>query len=403
MMISFSTDMKEVTKRNIAVVLLVTIILGAISVRVASSPSEDGKSLLDEIIENLFKEEKSIELGDLADVHYIGRYASNNTIFDSSYEDPENKTGKNPLHVFVTLDSSETPPDEYSTYSNMIGGDFVEGFIEGLIGLKIDQIDTIGPLDPEKAYGISPKVGDIIEYSGAGEEIRLKVADIRENTLMPAELEEIKELYGWGNITTIYVLRDESHYIGEFIDIYTSDVFGTPLWENATTVTKINETLLWTYTTPNEGKYDNLTWIESKLDEGYQTNYPEESTDIISINETSFSVKHTPTTNGTIQYFDSNNPSGLVYIVENITDDKIITYLDDGSSEENRTTREFNRTGTTQRNQTQKITTSFPVEYMELLLSFLKSSDSNVIFSLGSLADEVVYFEVEIVDVHRPS
>ena len=77
--------MKEVTKRNIAVGLLVIIILSAISVMVASSPSEDGKSLLDEIIENLFKEEKSIELGDLADVHYIGRYASNNTIFDSSY------------------------------------------------------------------------------------------------------------------------------------------------------------------------------------------------------------------------------------------------------------------------------------------------------------------------------
>jgi hypothetical protein len=402
-MIPFSTDMKseknsesKVDKTAIAVALLTIIIVVALATYIAAAYYPD-------IIENLFKEEKSIELGDLADVHYIGRYASNDSIFDSSYEDPENKIGGDPLQVFVTLDLSESPPDEYGTYSNMIGEDFVKGFIEGLIGLKIGQTDTIGPLDPEKAYGVTPKVGDIIEYSGGGEEIILKVVDIQENKPMPAELEQIKEVYGWGNITTIYVLKDESHYIGEFIDIYTSDMFGTPLWENSTTVTKINETLLWTYTTPNEDNYNNLTWIDSKLDEGYQINFPEESTNIASINETSFTIIHTPAINTTIQYFDSNNPSGANYIVENITDDKIITSLDDGSSEENRTIREFNRSESINRNLTQIITTSFPVEYMELLLSFLKGSDSNVIFNLGQLADEVVYFEVKIVDIQRPS
>ena len=60
--------------------------------------------------------------------------------------------------------------------------------------------------------------------------------------------------------TTLYIVRDESHYVGEIVDTY-FDVQNLPLWENATVVTKINETLLWKYTTPTEGKYDNLTCL----------------------------------------------------------------------------------------------------------------------------------------------
>ena len=91
-MISFSTDMNpgkspksKKDKTVIAAALLAIIVICTLAVFLTVTYYPD-------IIENLFKEEQSIESGDLTDVHYIGRYASNNEIFDSSYEDPENKT-----------------------------------------------------------------------------------------------------------------------------------------------------------------------------------------------------------------------------------------------------------------------------------------------------------------------
>jgi len=398
-MISFSTDMSPVKKSKlkkdktaIAVAVLTIIIIGALSIFFIATYYPD-------IFENLFEEEQTIEFGDFVEVHYIGRYVSNDTIFDSSYIDPENKTGGYPIRVFVTLNSSETPPDEYSSYSPLIGDDYVEGFIKGLIGFKTKQIGQIGPLGSEKAYGIKPKAGDIIDLTEmAGTDYILKILEIKENVPMPAEL---IQYFGDEN-TTIYVLREESHYIGEVINIY-SDALGTPIWENASVVTKINETHLWHYTTPIEGLYENITWVFTNLEEGNMINYPTNSTDVTSINKTSFTITHTPSINDTIQYFDNNYPTGIDYVIENIIDDKIITYLDDGSSEENKTIREFARSETIQRNRTQQITTSFPLEYLEMLFSFLRTSDSGIIFSLGPLADEKVYFEVEIVEVHKPS
>ena len=84
-MISFNTSMKEAKKRNLALALLVIIIVAALSVLLLLQTDADGKSLFDKIVENIIVEEKSIELGDLAEINYIGRYASNNTVFDSSY------------------------------------------------------------------------------------------------------------------------------------------------------------------------------------------------------------------------------------------------------------------------------------------------------------------------------
>jgi len=62
---------------------------------------------------NLLGEKKTVEIGDCIDVHYIGRYASNNTIFESSYGDIENKTGGTPLKIFVSFDMNEMPPGGY--------------------------------------------------------------------------------------------------------------------------------------------------------------------------------------------------------------------------------------------------------------------------------------------------
>jgi FKBP-type peptidyl-prolyl cis-trans isomerase 2 len=384
-MILFNTVMQN---EKIAVIALVVIIVGALSVFLAATYGED-------ILNNLFQEEKTIELGDCADVNYIGTLV-NGTVFESSYTYPDNKTGGTPLKIFVTMNKSETPPTEYPQYLS----DRIEGFMEGLVGLKEGETATIGPIPPEKAYGVTPKVGDIIDLSAlGGGEASLKVLEVNENAPMPSEMEE---WFPGVTQTTVYVVRDESHYIGEIIDTYVDDE-SIPHWENATVVTKINETLLWKYTTPLEDKYENLTWVDTNLIEQYQITYPADASKITSINETIFIVTITPAINETIQVYDDENPYGLYYIVENVTDDKIITYLDDDSSVENRTIREFDRNLTVQRNETVNITYLFPSEYLEMLFEYLRSADSSTIYSTGELADKTLYFEVEIVEVYKTS
>ena len=110
------------------------------------------------LIDILWFRWKSIQIGDCVDVHYIGRYASNNSVFDSSYEDVNNKTGGSPLKVFVSLNSSEKSPK--AGYITVI-----EGLAEGLIGLKEGDESTIGPIPPEKAYGNKLGIGDTFNTS----------------------------------------------------------------------------------------------------------------------------------------------------------------------------------------------------------------------------------------------
>jgi hypothetical protein len=373
----------DMERSSIALAVLVGIIVCSLGAYLVSTHSKD-------IIKNIFGEvPETIKLRDLVDVHYIGRYASNHTIFDSSYEDPENKTGGEPLKVFVSLNMEDSPPDEYLEYSNLIGFDFVEGFIEGLVGLKIGESAKIGPLSPEKAYGVSPKIGDVINLSEiTGEDFCIEIIEIKENEPMPSQYAS----YLGEKNTTIYIVRESHHYVGEYIDLYV-DTWLNPLWENATIVTKVNQTHIWTYTTPTRHK--NLTWVER--DTGYTILYPENSTEIISVNEESFTIFHSPSINDTIYYYQIDAPSEE-YVVKNITEDKIITY----SPPEN-TTREFNRTQVVPRNRTQNITHPFPKEFLEMMLSGVRSVDPSLKLSVGPLADERVYFEVEIIKIYRPS
>ncbi len=64
-------------KEKIALIALVIIVIGALSVFLIAVNTD--------IFENLFKEKLTIAEDDCADVNYIGRFASNNTVFDSSY------------------------------------------------------------------------------------------------------------------------------------------------------------------------------------------------------------------------------------------------------------------------------------------------------------------------------
>ena len=214
-------------KEKIALVGLVIIVVAALSVFLIA--------LNTDVFESLFEEQKTIQIGSYADVQYIGYYA-NGTIFESTYTYPESKTGGEPVKIFVVLNSTAVPNTNFSSYTNVINGTFVKGFIENLVGMKTGQSKTTGLISPEDAYGVSPKVGDVIDFTLlAGTQYELKITRIQENMPMPATFLQ----YFQSNVTSLYTMREESHYIGEPIDTYV-DANGAPIWENATVVTKIN-------------------------------------------------------------------------------------------------------------------------------------------------------------------
>lgn len=371
---------------KIALIALIVIIAGALSAYLVSSNS-------DLIIENIFGKpevkpsDDMIEYGDAVDLHYIGRYASNNTIFDASYNDTDAMTGGSPLKVFVSLNSSEVSPK--SGYTTVI-----EGFAEGLIGLKENQTKTIGPIPPEKAYGIKPVIGDILDLTELiGVTQVYKIVDIKENVEMPEELEPY---FGRGN-TTLYVLKEDWHYIGEILDltsIYLS-------WENSSVVTKINDTKLWMYTTPTDEIGEFFTWKYLDLNTGSEVTYPIDSSVITKMNDSDIVVNHEFEIGETINvsyggfYF-------MDYIVQNITEDKINASYSDPSTGDIQYM-DFDKIHIIKRNETQNITMEIPEEYLEIILQQLRISLDGFELSLDKLAGESLIFDVKITKIYKTS
>lgn len=381
-MTSFNTGMQN---EKIAAIALVIIIVGSLSGYLVVTYRED-------ILKNLFGGKKGEEvialgLGDCADVHYIGRYASNNTVFDSSYADVENKTGGTPLNIFVSLNATEMPPEGYETYTS----EMIEGFMEGLIGLKEGETATIGPIPPEKAYGVYPKIGDVMNITDpeTGQEISIHIVDIQENASMP---EEYVDTLGNGT-TTLFVIKIETYALNERFTLY-------QVWENATEVTKINETTMWIYTTPPEDKMTNFTWKEIDAYTRAEILYWESASSVTTMNDTTLVVTQTPDIGATIEIPDWYG-STIVYAVVNLTEDKINTiYID---SVGNISYQEFDRTITIVRNETQQISFSYPTEGFEYLLDVIKLYDPELNLSTHDLAGETLYFEVEIVKIYKTS
>jgi len=366
-------------KEKLAAVVLVIIIVGALSSYLAVAYG-------DEIFENLFSEKKKeiIEIGDCVDVNYIGRYASNNTIFDSSYDEVNDKTGATPLKIYVTFNTDTQPPKGYEDY----GTDIIQGFMEGLVGLKDGETKTIGPIPPEKAYGEKPKVGDtiVIPASATGDEdLRIDVVEIIENYPMP---EEYIPYFGEQN-TTLYNLR-ANYSIGKEIPIY-------PAWENATIVTKVNETMLWTYTTPPEDKRTDFTWIDNTT----QSVFWENASSVTSMDETTIIITHTPEIGATMEY-SSGLWTSTTYTVVNLTSDKInVSYID---STGNISYTELDRIVTIKRNESQITLMPYPKEGLEQLLAYIKLYlNPDLEISLDFLAGEELLFELEIVKVYKTS
>lgn len=101
----------------------------------------------------LSEETLVVEDGDCIYLSYIGRYCSNNTVFASSFEYPENRSGDTPYAAFITVEENKS--SWHSSFTKIIFG-----LSEGILGMKEGQSKTIGPIPPSKAFFELPVVGD---------------------------------------------------------------------------------------------------------------------------------------------------------------------------------------------------------------------------------------------------
>ena len=328
----------------------------------------------------------TIDEGDCAQVHYIGKYASNETVFDSSYEDEDAKTGGKPLKVFVSLNRSKSPPEGYSNYSSGL----IEGFMDGLIGLEQGETFTIGPIPPEKGYGVKPEEGDVISLSEeeVGQEFTLEFYKILINASVELVPEQLRQGIQ-GNRTDVYVLRDKSYEVGDKITLY-------PSWPNATVVTKINETNIWYETRPSEEEMTDFTWIESNPYLGNVQYWANSSSAVIDKEQNNITITHSPDVGQTMSY-----PTGqqrIDYTVVDLTEDKVnCSYTNPSTG--NVSYRQFDRVKNVKYNETQSITFSYPENYMSQILNMFKQYSSNLNYSLDPLAGETLEYEVKIVKV----
>ena len=217
------------------------------------------------------------------------------TIFASSYDFTENKSGGTPLKVFIIKNTSAVPDTNYSGYSNLIDNTYIEGFLEGLPGLIEGESKTIGPLPPEKAYGFRPKEGDELNLTEFGGVV-YQIVKIKQNTTPLPEWIEL----GFDPNTTlsIYTLRDQSHNIGENIDLY-------PAWENSSSVTRINDTLLWIETTLPDNIPENFTWTELNQTLSGNIQFPEDKSTITLQNDTHLIITHNAMVGDNVSFLSS--------------------------------------------------------------------------------------------------
>lgn len=368
---------------KLAVIGLVIIIVIALSAFILTN---------EDIVGNLFGDEKSkasnetIELGDCVDIHYIGTL-SDGSVFDTSYNDSENKSGGTPAKFFVSLDLNEMPPDEYSDYMQGI-----EGFIEQLTGLVEGETVTLDPIPPEKAYGAVPLVGDVIFITNESLEndIHLEFTEIQDNVTLPDDYAG----FGFEDPTTLYVVKDQTHFVGETMTLKLA-------WENASVVTKINDTTIWTYTTPPDDKTTNFTWMDIDTGTGQTISYWENKSTAV-VNDTHIVVTHSPEVGDTLSLVNEYVP--ITYTVESLTDDKInLSYDDDNDG--NLSYYEMDRAITIIRNETQDIVFYFPPEFLDYLLNYIfLPLDPTLPYSISHpLSGETLMFEVEIVKVYKTS
>jgi FKBP-type peptidyl-prolyl cis-trans isomerase 2 len=375
---SFNSVMQ---KEKIALVALVIIVVAALSTFLIAINTN--------IFENLFKEKITISEGDCADVNYIGRYTSNNTIFDTSYKFANNKSGGTPLKVFVSFNANATSPK--AGYS----ADLIKGFMEGLIGMDEGQTKTIGPIAPTDGYGVNKlKVGDTF-YSKA-----LTASNFNyqlNQTLQVMEWTSENLTLKWLNVEGLgNFTMPEGIIVPDLSQITLSPYDYLPpyyIWLNSSRITNVTDVNVTIVTTPTKAKNitDNVTFISTGDKIGFV--FPNATTAVW--NETTITVQSSPV-KGSI-YKLNYSGSILNITIGNITQTHInitVEYQGQSQSLESNRTISFNRTYVMRR-----------IYVLSMMYaSYIIGGDvEKAGYSLNPLADEYLTFEVTVEKIYKTS
>jgi len=345
--------------------------------------------------DELFKAEPLIEIGDCADVSYIGRCTDDDTVFDSSYSDVENKTGSTPLNVYVFLDVANYTgsPEGYETYSPGL----LEGFMNGIIGMKEGETKTIH-IDAKDAYGANKLgVGDsfttgslaiemnqtveVTEFNDENMSLKwIDVGDIDKFTMPQAIFRDLTStdpnemviipppFYLWGDSTEIIDIQDEE------VTVKLTPTKSENLTEDIEQVQYTTDELIFIFPDATNATWDNDTvTLTSSPEIGAE--YP-------------FSF----------EYY--GQVMSITFIVESYNGSKInisVTYegSEEKSYEEFESTITFNRTFTLPR-----LYNDIPSMYMEY---FFGQDLEDAGYSLHELAGEDLTFEITVEKIYKTS
>ena len=343
-----------------------------------------------------------IEEGDCADVHYIGLYASNNTIFDSSYDNVNEKTGGSPLNIFVTTDKTLPSPTVYSNYTSS----YINGLLTRLIGKVEGETYTL-EIPPSEAYGEQKlQVGD--QFSSSSFALNTINPDLSLNqTLMVTELTDSSlsliwvELDKYGSFTMPQtVLRDLLAQTQEEMTLIPPPYF---IWEDASEIIDYNGETVTIKTTPT--KTENLVDSFQPVQYGFGEDeiipiFPDVTN--TSYNETTITITSTPEIGAKYTYSYSYFGQEIVmtYTVISVDEDTIdFTIETDGTDQIQEQTMarslEFSRTYEFPRRYE-----DIPSDYQEALIG---ADLERAGYSLHDLAGESLIFEVSIEKVYKTS
>ncbi|MDH7516936.1 MAG: Ig-like domain-containing protein [Candidatus Thermoplasmatota archaeon] len=334
----------------------------------------------------------TIALGDCVDINYIGRYASNGTIFDSSYKNTINKTSGVPLQIYVTLNKTAYPPEGYEYYSQ----GYIEGLIEGLVGLKQGETKNL-TIPPEKAYGVEKKVsvGDIFSTTHLTESLfnhtlnqTLEVIDLNDENITLKWL----NVQNLGNFTIPeYILvedLEQAYYTGMIYD----NLPPYYIWENSSMVINVTDTSVLIKTTPTKTQNltNQVTPFVVNIDQlGFI--FPDATT--AEWNETKIIIKSSPLPGS--KYKLDYMGMVLNITVENVTENNINVSVEFKGKIEpyeiNRTI-EFNRTYLIRRIYV------IPMMFAQYII---EEDLHNAGLSLNKLSGEELIFEVKVEKVYK--
>jgi len=335
--------------------------------------------------------ENVVEKGDCVDVNYIARYASNNTVFSSSYSDVKNKTGENPLKVFVSLDKKAIPPANYSSYSSSPLG-MIEGFIPDLIGMKKGETKTV-VVPPDKAYGNYSKLseGDVFVTNATAPPMNqtVQVVNLTDSSISLKWM----DVEGMDSFTMpqAVLIQNMSGMVFSPYD-YLPPYY---VFKNCSEIVNVTDENVTVKTTPDktENIVDQVTLFPDGKNLGLI--FPDAST--ASWNETTITITSTPV-EGSI-YNLSYMGINLTVIVNNVTDSQMNVSVEfQGQTSPigliNKTV-SFNRTYVLPR-----VYKNIP---MYLAKSILGSSLEKSGYSLNKLSGETLIFEISVKNIYKTS